>query len=161
MTTRTFRYTNNGHNLWAGLFCAGLLALFVWKLLVPLITRGEPLWIVSIFCLLAALFGWLAIHFLKTYLRLRGHERQIIMGERSITFPEFGDSLNVIKLDFARISEIYIALSSKNVPGNLMIKYDQDGHAYIGRQALEKKDFDEICDIFKSRLKLEEITTKR
>jgi len=72
-------------------------------------------------------------------------------------FPEFADSLNIIELNFFQIKKIYFSKNRHGHPDNLIIKYDLKGHAYIGKSQLSSHDFDEICQLFKLRLGLNEI----
>lgn len=100
---------------------------------------------------------WLAVYSFKTFLRLRGQKRLLVVDDQSITFPEYGDSLRIIRLSFSQIRDIYFGEVRHGQPGNLIIKYGIDGHAYIQRDALDKHDFDEICELIRLGVGFDEI----
>ncbi|MCE2029820.1 hypothetical protein [Sessilibacter corallicola] len=106
------------------------------------------------------LLAWSAYYFFKIYFKLRGHKRVITISDSSITFPELGDSLNVIELKFSEITEVYFAEGRYGIPNNLIIKYGYDGHAYIAKDYLKIEDFEAICSLFKKSLKIKKINIK-
>ena len=159
--TKTFHYTNNSDNLFGGIVVLGAIALIVYGYGVPDFGAAGLRFLLAVlyFGFIAFMF-WIAIFQIKTFLRLFGQERLIIIDDQSVTFPEYGDSLNVIRLSFSQIREVYFGKGRHGRAENLIIKYDLNGHAYIQRDALNRHDFEAICNLFKQKLGTDEIELK-
>ncbi len=155
---RSFRYKYNISNLFGGVFLLGAIALIVygWRF-SEVDPSGYKLLFLVGYSVLVIFLLWLAVYYLKTFVKLRGQERLVIIDDQSVTFPEHGDSLNVIRLNFSEIRDIYFGKDRHGRPGNLIVKYGLDGHAYIQRDALARHEFEQICELFKQHLKLNEI----
>jgi hypothetical protein len=105
--------------------------------------------------LLAVLsFAW---YFVSRFVRLYGEKRTIHLDNTSITFPEFGDSLEIIRLNYGEIRKVFYATDRYGNPDNLILKYGNSGHAYIDQSALTKEDFEEIVVVISEKLGINEI----
>lgn len=161
MSTSQYYYIGNNQNLFFGVFSLSLIGYILYTIGLPIVSF--TIWSVLGYSLYAAfifLFVWLAYLSFKTYFKLRGHKRVIILNDKSIMFPELGDSLNVIELKFSEITEVYFAEGRHGTPNNLIIKYGYDGHAYIAKDYLKSQDFDAICTFLKKALKIKKISVK-
>ncbi len=161
INSKTFHYRGNNQNLFYGLIFISLLFWFLYAFGLPSINPPIVHQIVSIFYAAFLLFIiWVAHYYIKTYFKLRGHRRSIIIGSNSIVFPEYGDSLKIIEVSFSHITEIYFSEGRHGIPDNLIIKYGDNSHAYIGKDNLKPQDFHAICELIRIALNLKSISIK-
>jgi hypothetical protein len=161
MSMSQYYYIGNNQNLFFGVFSLSLIGYILYTFGLPVV--NVTFWSVVGYSLYAAfifLFAWLAHFSFKNYFRLRGHKRVITINDKSIVFPELGDSLKVIELRFTDITEVYFGSGRHGLPNNLIIKYGYDGHAYIAKDYLKHQDFEAICSLFKKALKINQISVK-
>ena len=163
MLIKTFTYNSNQiQYLCTGLFLLGLSAMWLYHLGIPNFYVFDTKLVAQLFLfLLQLIFIWLGLSSLNRYRKLHGKIRTLTLSEKSIKFPEFGNSLNVIELNYDQIEEIYYSVTRHNIPHDLIIKYGNESHAYIGKSELTIRDFEEICDLLKQYLGLENIETKK
>ena len=161
MQIRKFKYINNSMDIFFGLLFIGFVVLLINAWGVPSFSSmGIHLVMAIFYSAFLLLLLWACYYYFKTYFKLRGKDRFIIIDEKAIVFPEFGDSLNIIKIYFSDINDVYFAEGRHGIPDNLIIKYGSDGHAYIYKEGLLKNDFDEICNLFMQHLRLSEIEVR-
>ncbi len=101
MSISQYYYIGNNQNLFFGVFSLSLIGYILYTFGLPVV--NVTFWSVVGYSLYAAfifLFAWLAHFSFKNYFRLRGHKRVITINDKSIVFPELGDSLKVIELRF-------------------------------------------------------------
>ena len=155
MSISQFYYIGNNQNLFFGLFSFSVIGYILYSFGLPIV--DFTLWAVVGYAFYAAFilfFVWVSYFSFKTYFRLRGQKRVITINEKSIVFPELGDSLNIIEVYFSDITEVYFAEGRHGIPDNLIIKYGSNAHAYVAKDYLKSQDFDAICSLFKKSLKL-------
>jgi len=153
-----FMYKKNGP--FSSLFCLGLLCWLFYLVAIPLIYVGES-YVLSILVFpILIFFLWVSYYHLKTYFKLRGVDRLIVLNDKSIVFPELGDSLKIIEVYFNQITDIYYGTGRHDAVISLIIKYGTNGHAYIDNTQLRYEDFESICNILKTKLSKQKILIK-
>lgn len=161
MSISQYHYIGNNQNLFFGIFSLSLIGYILYVIGLPAV--DVSIWSIIGYSFYAAfifLFTWLAHFSFKNYFKLRGHNRVITINDKSIVFPELGDSLKIIELRFTDINEVYFGAGRHGLPNNLIIKYGYDGHAYIAKDYLKHQDFEAICSLFKRALKINQISVK-
>jgi hypothetical protein len=158
MNPMKFKYKQS--RPFSSLFCIGLSIWLFYIVVIPFIYLDKAYFLSLLVSPILIIILWVSYYHLKTYFKLRGVDRFIILNDKSIVFPELGDSLKIIEVYYNQITDIYYGTGRHNAVISLIIKYDTVGHAYIDNTQLRYEDFESICDILKTKLSKQKILIK-